>query len=844
MLVNHRVFFCGVVLSLSSHLTASGLARVEGQPTPSPKLHPTLLQRLAKEDPFPVKTWVFFTDKGLHSARECAAAIEQVQAEYNPRAVQRRALRGLSARRGGPLFSVRDLSVAQQYVEAVTTTGAKAHVTSRWLNAVSVYATRAQVEAIARLPFVKKLQPVARAAKIVPPVPAKPSDEAPSGRGAGSLRALDYGRSQAQLEQINLVALHEEGYTGQGVVVGILDTGFRRSHEAFNQPGHVVTVVAEYDFVDDDGNTGVEAGDPSGQHDHGTMILGCIGSYKTGDLVGGAYDATFILCKTEDTTDEYEAEEDNYVAGLEFIESNGGDMATSSLGYIDWYTQNDLDGLTAVTTIAVNSATSNGIHCCTAAGNEYHDSDPNTSSLIAPADAFQVITCGAVDIGGAIASFSSDGPTADGRVKPELLARGVSTDTVSPSSDTGYTTANGTSLSTPLVATAVACLIQAHPEWTVDEMRQGLFQTADYYTANGTYDPLYVRGYGVVNALAPMRDCNSNSIPDVLDIGAGTSQDCQHNDIPDECDIFAGTCEDCNNNAVPDVCDVTPADPQMVDDVSAVLGWAEISGTGTALGLSDDGEAEVTMPFTNAVFPNDSVQVGNNGGIGFGGTADLPYSNGTIPNSGTFGGAQALFPFWDDIDSDTGNVYYETVGTSPDRTFIVEWHDRPHYSGDSTLDGDEATFQVQVFETPVNAVWAQFLYLDTDFQDSSYDDGASATIGYQASGNDGSQWSNNQPGAVNPTVVLSLESLGSSSSPDCNANGVPDECDPSGDFDADGFIDLSDYALFSDCLTGPCLDPPCGTPLYADPCCTVADFDQDNDVDLLDFAAFAEDFTG
>ena len=240
---------------------------------------------------------------------------------------------------------------------------------------------------------------------------------------------------------------------------------------------------------------------PSSQHNHGTMILGCIGSYQPGELVGGAYDASFVLAKTEDTSGEYEAEEDNYVAGLQFIEANGADMATSSLGYIDWYTQSQLDGETAVTTIAMNIANSNGLHVCTAAGNEYHDSDPATSSLIAPSDAYRVITCGATDLGGSITSFSSEGPTADGRVKPEVLACGSSTDTVSPSSDTGYTTADGTSLSTPLVACAVACLIEAHPEWTVDELRDALFQTADDYVANGTHDPLFVRGYGVVNAL-------------------------------------------------------------------------------------------------------------------------------------------------------------------------------------------------------------------------------------------------------------------------------------------------------------------------------------------------------
>ena len=133
-----------------------------------------------------------------------------------------------------------------------------------------------------------------------------------------------------------------------------------------------------------------------------------------------------------------------------------------------------------------------------AAGNEYHDSDPATSSLIAPADAFSGITCGAGTSSGGIASFSSDGPTADGRVKPELLALGSGTATISSSSTTGFATASGTSLSTPLVAAAVACLIQANPHWSVQVMREELFKNADYDPGGLGFDPSFVRGYGVI----------------------------------------------------------------------------------------------------------------------------------------------------------------------------------------------------------------------------------------------------------------------------------------------------------------------------------------------------------
>jgi len=503
---------------------------------PTHKLNPALVRRLADE-PGPVKAWVFFTDKGIRSQDDLSAALQQVARSYDAHATLRRALRGNNAARGGALFDEHDLPVVQEYVDAVTASGAKLHVTSRWLNAISVWGTRAQLEQVAALPFVDRLEAVRRSYRNRD-LNVQPAGDPPAAPRDGT--RVDYGYSTEQLTQINLPALHDAGYTGSGVIIGILDTGFHRTHVAFNNPVHPLVVLAEYDFVDNDPNAEVEPGDPSGQADHGTMILGCIGSYQPGSLVGGAYDAHFVLAKTEDTTQEVPAEEDNYVAGLEFTEAHGVDMTTSSLGYIDWYTQADLDGQTAVTTIACNIHTGNGVHHTNAAGNEYHDNDPSISHLIAPADAFQVITCGAIDSSGTIAYFSSDGPTADGRVKPEVLARGISTWTVSPYSDTSYTTADGTSLSTPLVACSIACLVQAKPYWTVDQMRQHVFETSDYYVANGTFDPLYIRGYGIVNAYAASQDCNNNGLPDILDIHNGTSQDANHNGIPDECELHAG----------------------------------------------------------------------------------------------------------------------------------------------------------------------------------------------------------------------------------------------------------------------------------------------------------------
>ncbi|MCE7973777.1 MAG: hypothetical protein DYG92_05525 [Leptolyngbya sp. PLA1] len=489
-----------------------------------------------------VHAWVFLTDKDV---ADVGSALVELEATYPARALARRSLR----RTDPGLVDERDLPVAASYESAIRAVCPEVRATSRWLNAVSVSASREQIARLAELPFVRWVQPV-RQGPATEPVSLEVEPPA-----TYSDRDF-YGRSSTQLAQIGLSNLHAMGFTAQGVVVGILDTGFRYDHAAFNQAGHPLQILAERDFIFDDNVTTDEAGDEPGQHGHGTLILGCIASYFPNELVGGAYDASVILCKTEDIRSETPAEEDYYVEALEFIELHGGDLATSSLSYSDWYTQANMNGVTAVTSIAVNIATSNGVHCCTAAGNAGNDADPQTSRLGAPADALAVITCGAVDIDGLTASFSSDGPTADGRLKPEVLARGVGTRTVATGNTTQFASASGTSLSTPLLAAAVACLVQAHPDWTAAQMRAALFATASDQVANGQPDPLFVRGHGVINAAAaavPLcdADVNQDGNVDQDDVGylinvvgggenaTGIDPDFNHDGNTDQDDIAA-----------------------------------------------------------------------------------------------------------------------------------------------------------------------------------------------------------------------------------------------------------------------------------------------------------------
>ncbi|HYE03515.1 MAG TPA: S8 family serine peptidase [Phycisphaerales bacterium] len=557
----------------------SGHAGPAPQP-PTGGIHPALRRVLAAEGE-PVKAWIFLADRGFTSPEELGAALAEAEGALDPRTRSRRLLR----RTDSGLVDERDLPVNEGYIRQIEATGVRVHARSSWLNAVSAAVTAAQAEAIAALPFVRSLQPV-RWGPATEPVSLGNAGGPPGGdgmpvRGPGGF----YGQATAQLAQVNLPAVHAQGFTGAGVVVGVLDTGFLREHVAFNHPAHPLVVVAEHDFVMGDGNTAPQPGDDPNQHGHGTLILGVLAAYAPDSLVGGAYDASFILCKTENVLSETPVEEDNYVAALQFIEAHGGDLATASLLYSDWYTPADYNGLIAVTTIAVNTATANGLHCLSAVGNSGHDADPTTHHLGAPADAFRVISCGAVRSDGVIAGFSSDGPTVDGRVKPEVLARGVETATVAASGTTGIWFPSGTSLSTPVAASVVACLVQARPGWTVDQMRTFLTTTASDFAATGTTDPLFIRGYGIVNAAAALdRDCNANGVPDPQDVLAG-APDYNGNSTPDSCE--------------PCIADVNLDGDVTSADISTLLGrwFADLAG-GTRTADFNDDNAVTTADIT------------------------------------------------------------------------------------------------------------------------------------------------------------------------------------------------------------------------------------------------------
>jgi subtilisin family serine protease/subtilisin-like proprotein convertase family protein len=437
--------------------------------------------------------WVYLTDRNLDPAG-LASALAARERELPQRTLARRAR---AAEPGAPLVDARDLPVAATYRDRLAATGAEIRNQSRWLNALSVAATRAQLANIAALPFVDRLELVATFRRIEPGV--SPEEEAAAARAMATARdraakraeerqTVDYGPSLATLEQINVPPVHDLGITGEGVVIGVLDTGFKTTHEALVG----VEVLARYDFINDDDVVENEPGDPSNQHDHGTKAMSAAMGFADGELVGPAFGAAAILAKTEDRSDEYPAEEDYWVAGLEWVESLGADVVTSSLGYYDWYEFADLDGNTAVTTIAADLAVARGIVVVNSAGNER---GTGFGHIIAPADGDSVIAVGAVTIDGDVATFSSPGPTFDGRIKPDVAAQGVSNRVVFPDSDTQYTVASGTSFSCPLAAGVAALVLARVPDLSPVQVREALRMTADRAD-----DPDNDTGWGILDA--------------------------------------------------------------------------------------------------------------------------------------------------------------------------------------------------------------------------------------------------------------------------------------------------------------------------------------------------------
>ncbi len=422
-----------------------------------------------------IKVWVLFTDKGIFNQAAYRQSLQGAAQNLSAKSLNRRALRK-SAEEPVDFY---DLPVYKPYISRLEVFGFNSARESRWLNSVSGYIDPDKLEDLASLSFVYEIRPVAVA--VEEPLPDEYKD---SGRRKSQFEPQDYGNSIYQYAQVNILQLHALGYSGAGVTVAVLDGGFNLDHPAFDS----LNVVGQWDFVDDDPS--VFDSDPS-QVEHGTKVLSVLGGYYEGNIIAPAYGADFLLARTEIVGSETQIEEDDWVAAAEWADSEGADIISSSLGYYDWYTYQDCDGNTAFVTQAADLAASRGIAVFVSAGNERNKA---WYYITPPADGDSVIAVGAVEASGIIAAFSSAGPTSDGRIKPDILAQGVSVYCVNPGT-TGFTYMNGTSASCPIAAGAGALLLQINPSLTPMQLREALIESADNYN---TPDNLY--GYGIINA--------------------------------------------------------------------------------------------------------------------------------------------------------------------------------------------------------------------------------------------------------------------------------------------------------------------------------------------------------
>ncbi len=462
-----------------------------------PRLIPVALAPAAEEQPL----WVSFADKGERDPAELAAALARAEAELTPRNRARR-VRG----HVWPLADYRDLPLFEPYLDELRARGLRAYATSRWLNSVAVRVPGSRLAEIARLPFVDRLSPVERATR-APDLPAGEDRVPPLHRATQECltpNLVDHGQTQTELDQIQVAAMHDSGYIGTGVLVCILDEGFNFHHKHEALRDVVIAPGFERDFVEGDS----VASDTTNTTDyrHGTWVMGCLAGNKPGTYLGSAYGAQFALGRTENAPTEHQVEMVYWGMGAEWADSLGADLINSSLGYSTFdppdpdYTPADLDGHTTIVSRAAEIAASKGLVVVNAAGNE---GSTAWQKVDAPADVNgdSLTAVGAVDASGSRAYFSSVGPTADGRIKPDVCALGVSNPLVSASGNPqAYTMASGTSFATPLVAGLAACLLQARPSfpatWVIRAIRE---------TASQAATPDNLLGYGIANGLATLR---------------------------------------------------------------------------------------------------------------------------------------------------------------------------------------------------------------------------------------------------------------------------------------------------------------------------------------------------
>ncbi|MFV8375412.1 S8 family serine peptidase [Flavobacterium sp. LB1P71] len=386
------------------------------------------------------------------------------------------------------VLDFKDVPVESSYVSQVkAVAGITVKAKSKWLNAIHVRGTQAIINSLKTFPFVTKVdfadKLLNQTGKITKSTKIKKVTKSKKTK-------IDYayGTSANQIQMLNGQLLHQHNYTGAGKIIAVLDAGFPGVNTAqpFQRLRDNNQILGGYNFVlrNPDFYTGAS---------HGTSVLSSMGGYKENSLVGTAPDASYYLFITEDDTSENPVEESLWVEAAERADSLGVDIINTSLGYFEYdkstynHTYSEMNGTTAFISRGAEIAFSRGMIVVVSAGNSGGTADPY---IAVPADAVSVIAVGAVKSSEVLASFSSIGPSSDGRIKPDVMAQGQSDVLSDEFGNIVY--ANGTSFSSPIMAGMIACLWQANPSKTNIEIRQLIIKSADRYTV-----PDNQYGYGI-----------------------------------------------------------------------------------------------------------------------------------------------------------------------------------------------------------------------------------------------------------------------------------------------------------------------------------------------------------
>lgn len=410
--------------------------------------------------------WVYFNAKGNEQTYYDAPLLMLSQ-----RSLDRRITQNIPV-------DFKDVPLNQAYVNQIKgVAGLTVMAKSKWLNALHIRGTQSVINSLKGFSFVEKIdfanKKLNQTGKVV-----KESKFNELTSTKNTKINFAYGSSANQIQMLNGQVLHQQNYTGTGKVIAIMDAGFPGVNTAqpFQRLRDNNQIVGGYDFVSRNSNfyTG---------NSHGTLVLSTMGGYKDNALVGTAPDAAYYLFITEDAASENPVEESLWVEAAESADSLGVDIVNTSLGYFEFdnpsynHTYSEMNGATAFISRGAEIAFSRGMIIVAAAGNEGGTSKPY---IAVPADAVSVIAVGAVNATKVKASFSSIGPTSDGRIKPDVMAQGVAS--VLSNEFGTITTANGTSFSSPIMAGMIASLWQAYPNKTNKQIRQLVIESGDRFT--------------------------------------------------------------------------------------------------------------------------------------------------------------------------------------------------------------------------------------------------------------------------------------------------------------------------------------------------------------------------